>query len=349
MNPGEIRRKGHRLAGLETTEASDENAPPGRSQPAAMPGADTSADSPFGASLEPVLRRACGGRLSSVSWFRTDWQRGGALTGYASYLDEDHSAQPAVVKLPVPPGERQWLERLQASDGLVPKLYAHGDALNGYDMAWIVMERLPHGPLGSAWGGKEFDLLVEAAGRFYVAAGEIPLSGDLPQRDWEKIFHEARENIIKEHDVAHEQRWKTALKKTHRKLKEWIRIWNDRPTDHWCHGDLHLANAMTRCPAPGGPAVLLDFAITHVGHWIEDAIYFEHLFWARRHRLGGRKLCSQIAHERKRLGLRVDPDWPRLASVRRALMAMTTPAILNLDGDRNHVEAALEVLEIEVG
>jgi hypothetical protein len=346
------------LAGHGTPEASDEHARPGHGELAVPPGhlsqtfpadATPAVDSPFGASLEPVLRRTCKNRLSGVSWFRTDWQRGGALTGFATYLGDEGDPLPVVVKLPVPPGERLWMERLQNFDDVVPRLYAHGDALNGYDMAWVVMERLPHGPLGQSWDGKEFDLLIEAAGRFYVAAREFPLNGAPPRRDWEKIFHEARENILKEHDVAHEQRWKAALKKVHRKLRDWVRVWNDRPADHWCHGDLHLANAMTRCRAPGGPAVLLDFAITHAGHWVEDAIYFEHLFWARRHRLGGRKLCSLLAHERKRLGLKVEPDWPRLASVRRALMAMTTPAILDLDGDRHHVEAALEVLEIEVG
>jgi len=94
--------------------------------------------------------------------------------------------------------------------------------------------------------------------------------------------------------------------------------------------------------------VLIDFAEVHAGNWIEDATYFEHLFWARRQKLGGRKLCSQIAHERKKRGLPVDPDWPRLASIRRALLAMSTPALLQYDGDPHHVHAALEVLETEV-
>src|SRR5690606_39370794 len=31
----------------------------------------------FGSALEPVLRQACGDRLSAINWFRTDWQRGG--------------------------------------------------------------------------------------------------------------------------------------------------------------------------------------------------------------------------------------------------------------------------------
>ncbi|MFP3422344.1 hypothetical protein R0K19_23525, partial [Bacillus sp. SIMBA_161] len=40
---------------------------------------------PLGATLEPIVRAACGGRLSPVTWFRTDWQRGGAATGYATF------------------------------------------------------------------------------------------------------------------------------------------------------------------------------------------------------------------------------------------------------------------------
>ncbi|MCX5659956.1 MAG: hypothetical protein NTW19_09575 [Planctomycetota bacterium] len=55
---------------------------------------------PLGALLEPALRQTCGGRLSEVNWFRTDWQRGGALTGYATYRDDDGQPQPVVVKLP---------------------------------------------------------------------------------------------------------------------------------------------------------------------------------------------------------------------------------------------------------
>jgi aminoglycoside phosphotransferase (APT) family kinase protein len=135
----------------------------------------------------------------------------------------------------------------------------------------------------------------------------------------------------------------------HRHLQEWLKVWSGRRIDGWCHGDLHPANALSRLPCPGGPAVLIDFAEVHAGHWVEDATYFEHLFWARRQRLGGRNLCRQIAQERKKRGLPVDPDWPILASIRRVLLAMSTPALLAYDGDRVHVRAALEVLEQETG
>jgi len=298
----------------------------------------------LGANLEPALRETCQGRLSCVRWFRTDWQRGGALTGYATYQDDGGNAQPVVVKLPVGPGERLWLERLQVAGDVVPKLYAHGRSLGGYDLAWVVMERLPYGPLNLAWQGKEFDLLIEAVGRFYVAAQYFPVTQSPPSKDWLAIFDLTRQNVQR-HGIANEQRWNRVLKKTHRKLKGWLVIWDDRPQDQWCHGDLHLANAMTREDAPGGSALLFDFAQTHPGHWVQDAVYLEHLYWARRSKLCGRKVCKQIAHERKKRGLVIDRHWSRWATVGRALVAMSTPAMLRHDGDPRHVQAALEVLE----
>ena len=304
-------------------------------------------ESSFGANLEPVLRQACKGLLSSVNWFRTDWQRGGAQTGYATYRDDSGVDQPVVVKLPIGPVEYRWLIRLGECPEVSPRVYAHGQSLGGYDMAWVAMERLEHGPLGSAWGGQEFNLLVEAAGRFYAAAGQFPIDQSPVEKDWDQIFDLSRKSVSR-HGLTDEQRWNKALKKAHRRLKDWSSIWRERPTDQWCHGDLHLANAMTRVPSPGGPAVLLDFALTHPGHWVEDAIYLEHLYWSRRKLLRGRKLSKLMAQQRKKQGMKVAKDWSRLASVMRGLLAMSTPVALRVDGDAQHVQAALEVLEAEV-
>lgn len=304
-------------------------------------------ESLFGASLEPVLREACDHRLSAVAWFRSDWQRGGAVTGYAHYLDSQDRQQPVVVKLPVGPAECQWLLRLGGDAGVAPHVLAHGQALGGYDMAWVVMERLEHGPLGVAWGGREFDLLIEAAGRFYAAAAHFPVTTPPPEKDWDAIYHRSRDSVHR-HQLVDAQRWNRLLKRAHRKLGDWQRVWRDRPVDQWCHGDLHLANAMTRAAPPDGPAVLLDFALTHVGHWVEDAVYFEHLYWGRCQRLGGRRLCKQMAHQRRKLGLTVAKDWSRRAAVLRALWAMSTPAMLRHVGEPRHVRAALDVLEAAV-
>lgn len=305
-------------------------------------------DGPFGTLLEPVLRSVCDGRLSEVSWFRADWQRGGAVTGYAMYRDDGGVDRPVVVKMPVPPCELQWLSALQRFDDVVPTLYAGGDVLGGYDMAWVVMERLPFGPLGSAWGGKEFGLLIEAIGRFYLAAGESPISGRHVHRDWDKIYEHARRSVH-DHALSEPQRWNKALKKAHRKYKDWVGVWDDRPMEHWCHGDLHLGNAMTRNKPPAGPAVLFDLAKVCVSHWVQDGVYLEHLYWGRPGDLGGHKLCKELAHHRKKLGLPVDKQWSRLADAKRALLAMSVPAKLDLDGNAHYVHGALEVLEHAVG
>lgn len=329
----------------DTASNEDASAPvdsPASHQAASVP--DAMAEGPFGTMLEPVLRSVCGDRLSAVSWFRTDWQRGGAATGYASYRDDEGTDRPVVVKLPVPPCELQWLTALQPFEDVVPRLYAGGEMLGGYDMAWVVIERLPHGPLGSAWGGGEFKLLIEAIGRFYLAASKFPVNTQPHHRDWDQIFEHARRSV---HDRAlpEAQRWNKALKKAHRKYKSWVKVWDDRPLEHWCHGDLHLGNAMTRNEPPNGPAVLFDLAKVCVSHWVQDGVYLEHLYWGRRDELDGHKLCKELAHHRKKLGLSVDKRWSHLANAKRALLAMSTPAKLDLDGNAHYVHGALEVLE----
>jgi Phosphotransferase enzyme family len=323
----------------------DESPPvdtPASHQAAPIP--DVIAEGPFGRMLEPVLLAACEGRLSEVSWFRTDWQRSGAATGHATYRDDDGNEQQVVVKLPVPPCELLWMRALQDAPDVVPKLYAGGEMLGGYDMAWVVMERLPFGPLGSAWHGDEFGLLIEAIGRFYQAADAIPIRTEHEHRDWAGIHDHARRSV-RAQALPEPQRWSKALKKSHRKYREWVAIWDDRPMDYWCHGDLHLGNAMTRNEPPNGPAILFDLAKVCVSHWVQDGVYLEHLYWGRPGELNGHKLCKELAHHRKQIGLPVDEGWPELAQAKRALLAMSVPAVLDLDGNARYVHAALEVLE----
>lgn len=341
------------------------------------------ADVPFGAALEGPLIAGCGGRLSKINWFRTVWQRGGALTGYATLTDDAGATHDVVVKLPVPPRERRWLVRLQSegglgdpgatdmgrndesfgfarpadsSGGVVPRVLAHGEAVGGYDFAWVVMERLPYGPLGEKWEGREFDLIVNAAGRFYAAAAQTPIdpSWSSRTRDWPAILAAGRKQV-QARGCAEPQRWKAALKRAAKKIDGWVETWDARPVRDWCHGDLHLGNAMSRIPhdAPLSDAdtidaaALIDLAEVRVGHWVEDAIYLEHLFWSQPHRLHGRKVVSMLARERKTRGLTAGEDWPELARVKRALLAMSTATKFHEVG-RGHAAAALGVLEREV-
>jgi len=298
---------------------------------------------PFGATLGPVLVEICGGRLTDLRWFRTDWQRGGALTGYCTWTDDAGTPRDAVVKMPVNPAERRWLVQLSA-DEVTPRVYAHGRELGGYDLAWVVMERLPYGPVGSKWGADAFELLADAAANFYASARLIPVVGKARQRDWEGVLKKAREHATPRM-LPQSQRWKKALKTASRKLPAWLDVWRGRPMDFWCHGDLHLGNAMTRHKPPHGPAVLFDLANVHVGHWIEDAVYFEHLYWARQSVLNGKKPVNLIAHYMRDFDVSPGEDWPELANVKRALLAMTAPANMDAEGGARHTAAALEMLE----
>lgn len=304
---------------------------------------------PFGAMLEPVILDATGGALSDIAWFRTDWQRGGALTGYASFQDE-HGPHDVVVKLPVPPGEWRWLEAMSGSS-VTPRVLAGGDQLGGYDLTWVVMERLPFGPMGSAWGGDGFDLLLACGAEFQaqaLATRDQVWSETIqpkPEPDlWEEQLAATRK-LVSKHTLPHAQLWRKALKAATKKFESWRQPWMDRPMTGPVHGDFHAGNALSRSPAPNGPLVLVDLAQVRPGHWVEDAVYLEQLYWADPERLEGRRLVSQMNKQRKALGLDPGGDWVELANIRRALLAMTTPTRMATLGHPVHLDAALHVLE----
>ncbi|QDU32823.1 hypothetical protein KS4_08590 [Poriferisphaera corsica] len=327
----------------------------------------------FGSHLEPIIKQTLSPNLGDIHWFRTDWQRGGALTGFSTWTTPDKQSHDVVIKLPVPPCERHWLAHLQAyadqnptEPPIAPRLFAHGESLGSHDLSYVVIQRLPHGPLNHKWQGHEFDLLTDVASRFYKATANHPLLGEPLHRDWRQVFSLAQKHV-KNHSLPKqlEKRWAKVFKKTKKKLPEWIKIWDDRPINGWNHGDLHLRNVLTFNPPPSqttppasnqnksiantfSGAVLIDFAEVRVGHWTEDAVYFEHLYWAARDRLQGRKLCKMIAHARKLAGFTLDPHWPRFAQTKRNLLAMSTPAMLQHDGGFHHLQACLEVLEANV-
>ncbi len=307
--------------------------------------ADTSS---LAASLAPVLAEACEGRLSPITWFRADWQRGGAATGTAEFqLDAGETAR-VVVKLPVVPRELLWVNRLQDDEDqrgpVVPRLYASGDALAGYDLAWMVIERVAHGPLGAHWHDDHTARIAEAAARFYAGAARFPVD-QAPRRElWEEMVDDARESL-RVNEVPRSSQWRAAIKKLRGRLGPIVAEWEARDTDQWLHGDLHLANAMSRDSMESGPVCLIDFGEVRPGHWVEDAIYLERQLWARPQRLKAHKPVKEIAAARRSLGLTVDDDYPRLAMIRRALLAGTAPKYLKSEGDPRHLEACLDWLE----
>jgi hypothetical protein len=128
--------------------------------------------------------------------------------------------------------------------------------------------------------------------------------------------------------------------------------WHGRPLDTWCHGDLHPGNAMIRegCmdrshengSADRRCGVLIDFSLVHPGHWVEDALYLERMYWGREELLCGIEPLRCLAENRALLGLHADGVDDELADIRRLLMGVTSPAFLHHENDPAYLGAALE-------
>jgi hypothetical protein len=295
-----------------------------------------------------VLIEACEGRLKDITWFRTDWQRGGAATGTGVYRLDDGFDADVVVKLPVVPRELMWISRLQGDDdqqeSVAPRLHASGQTLGGYDLAWMVIERFRHGPLGARWHEHHMARLAAAAARFYAGASKYPVDQDPKNEPWDELLKEAQQGL-KDNDIPNRKAWKSAVNTMRGRLDKVLSPWEARDAGQWLHGDLHLANAMSRESMESGPVCLIDYGEVRPGHWVEDAVYLERQLWAKPQRLKVHKPVREIAAARRALGLPVDDDYPRLAQIRRALLAATTPKYLKSEGDPRHLDACLDRLE----
>lgn len=297
--------------------------------------------------LVPALHEACEGRLGDIRWFRADWQRGGASTGYSTFAC-DGGPREVVIKLPVGPTEHRFTTALAATDAPTPRIAASGVELGGYDLAWLVIERLPGDPLSRGAEAKVIRALLESAARFQQRAAErwTP-EGPGPQAPWADLIARARE-AVKANPIAEQQRWNEALKKVQRALPNLLPQWEGRPIDAWCHGDLHLGNAMLRPEdsAWGEPGcVLLDLAEIHAGSWVEDAVYLERIYWGRPEALHKVKPVSTLARARRKLGLENGEHYNAIADLRRVLTASCAPAFLHREGAPAYLHAALEVIE----
>ncbi len=289
------------------------------------------------AALGAALVASLDGRLQDLHWFRTDWQRGGAATGQGRWCEGGSptgaalapgtgggAGREVIVKVPVNLREYRWLERTaRQCDGPVAELIASGLSIGPYDFAWVIIERLPHGPLGLSWHPDHLVRICDAAARFHRVASQTPLEGGPREEEWDRLLAAARE-AVRESAFPERNRWSSALKEFSKRADRAVDRWRNRQPLGWIHGDLHPANAMSRVASDHGPACLIDLAEVRVGHWVEDAVYLERLHWPRPERLAAKPVRS-LADARKREGLETG-DYAPLAAIRRVLLAATAPA-----------------------
>lgn len=288
------------------------------------------------------------------------WQRGGAATGFSTWTHESGECVRAMVKLPVGPVEHTWSTALGmvppqdwssqwALTLPIPRVLASGKEIGGADLAWIVTERLEGPPLGHELGEAGAQELIRAVADFQAAAMRIAPLGSRPVPTAWEVTVERSKATAKDGGIEHAPRWLEMLKKVYKALPYLKGKWEARATNAWCHGDLHPGNAMRR----GMPAeliqkrgcVLIDLALVHAGHWVEDALYLERQFWGHEEMLGGVKPVSLLAKLRRERGLPADDQYSELAAVRRVLTASCAPALMEREGNRKYLAAALGMIE----
>ncbi len=306
--------------------------------------------------LAPALRTATAGALSDVEWFRSRWQRGGAATGFAAWTWPDGTVVPVFIKLPVAYVEYHWTTQLGAIDRAhwditsqlpVPRVVAHGLELAGYDLAWIITERFEGKPLAAEDATEVVHDILRTAADFQAAAMKVaPLDVCPLNPDWDKIITSSKE-IARAGEVEDALHWKDLLRRVLKALPVLKNVWRSRPINAWCHGDLHAGNVMRRRARTDGanPCALVDLALVHPGHWLEDALYLERQHWGHRDLCAEVKFVSELAQLRRVRSLPVDEHYPHLANVRRVLMAACAPAMRDREGDRAYLHGALTVLK----
>jgi hypothetical protein len=304
----------------------------------------------LGSTLEPALAEAArqaGGTLGPVEWFRSEWQRGGASTGLTTFTGPDGVTHPAVVKLPVGPTELTWTVKASNVGGdtsPTPRVYASGTSLGGYDLAWMVMERLEGPPLAARLDADGVRAIIAAVARFHQVA-EVAGAGlertAAPMPDFERLIDRSRQVVKRGDGIADGQRWNNQLRAVHKVLGLLTARWGRRPINTWCHGDVHAGNAMRRAD---GSCVLIDLALVHPGHWIEDALYLERVLWGRAGLLDGTSTVSLLAAARRERGLPCEGDYGLLANIRRVLSAACAPALFEREGNHRYLAHALELI-----
>lgn len=319
--------------------------------------------------LEPLLasvasapgeRGQARGTLGKVEWFKSVWQRGGAATGFAPWTFPNGQTTSVLVKFPIGAIEQRWTCALGDCDHAswnsahargfaTPRVIASGIELGGYDFAWLITEKLHGKPPSARLTKEDAEQLLRTAAEFQRAAiQQVPdVNGRPKSPDWATAVARSRE-LCRDGSIPESQRWMDPLKQVQKLIPRLQARWESRKMNAWCHGDVHPGNLLHREPnsddTPGRP-VLIDLALVHPGHWLEDALYLERQYWGHTEYLHGMKPVSELARIRRELGLCANDDYAELANVRRVLMAACAPGLFDREGNLKYLHAALEWIE----
>lgn len=311
----------------------------------------------LGEALAPALRAELAPHLGEIHWFRADWQRGGAATGFATWTRSEGQTVEAMVKLPVGYREVFWTAELgsvpedvwdsdRARSLPTPRLLAAGNDLSGYDLAWIVVEKLAGPPMSRRRSRESVEAILSTAAEFQARCEAIKPVDEVPAaHDWHGAVRKSRD-AVRRGDCPDEQLWGDSLKRVSRHLDSLVTRWNARPLSSWCHGDLHPANALSRAVDEQNwrRCVLIDMALVHAGHWSEDALYLERQHWGHEEFLFGVSPVEMLAERRRRLGLEVDPGFQRWADLKRVLTAAAAPGLIGIEGNARYLAGCLATL-----
>lgn len=201
-----------------------------------------------------------------------------------------------MIKVGTSARENFWCNELcRLAPDLVPRVYASGSRLGRIDVHWLASEAIPFGPLGNAWHGREFELLLDAGIRFYQQAEKIrdPTLDETTSMDVSRWLRGsidrnppgAVDGLLQKADLH----WSFLLEKCGSDI---------------CFDDFHLCNGLVRDPPPDGKRVVLIDIHPRRQPWILDPAYLQVLNSSESGRPGHRDLIHGMAARRSEAGLR---------------------------------------------
>jgi len=217
---------------------------------------------------------------------------------------------PVDIKVGLSEGELFWTRAIsQRAPDLVPALFASGQHLAGFELAWKAVEHCRGGVLGPQWGGYEFEMLLEAGVAFQAAAADIQLP-DGPVRLQSRTTEDVRGWLR----AALPDRPPGPVQALLEKVEDdfaWVAANCETVTSH---GDLHMCNAVTRDGPPAGQVLLIDFAVCRQP-WAFEAARLQVLNSLDPKRPGFRDLVARMGEIREGRGLSTCPDLEQLSAL----------------------------------